>query len=218
MLELFGHPFSSYCWKALIAFYENETPLTFKMLDADHPENNERFQSLSPQGKFPLLIDDGRVVFEASIIIEYLQMHYPGSSRLIPSDCDSALDVRMLDRFFDNYVMGPMQTIVFDNIRDEKDRDATGVANARTMLGRSYAWLESRLEGKRFVCGEEFTLADCAAAPSLFYADWVSEIPADYSLLRAYRTRLLERPSVKRCVDEARPYRSFFPLGAPDRD
>lgn len=218
MLELFGHPFSSYCWKALIAFYENETPFTFKMLDAEHLENNERFQSLSPQGKFPLLIDDGRVVFEASIIIEYLQAHYRGASRLIPPDAVSALDVRMLDRFFDNYVMGPMQTIVFDHIREEKDRDTKGVANARTMLARSYAWLEGRLAGRRFVCGEAFTLADCAAAPSLFYADWVAEIPADYPLLRDYRTRLLQRPSVKRCVDEARPYRSFFPPGAPDRD
>lgn len=218
MLELFGHPFSSYCWKALIAFYENETPFSFQLLDADHPENNERFQSLSPHGKFPLLVDDRRVVFEASIIIEYLQAHHPGSSRLIPHDPDAALNVRMLDRFFDNYVMGPMQTIVYDHIREEKDRDATAVANARTMLARSYAWLEGRLAGRRFVCGEAFTLADCAAAPSLFYADWVSEIPPDYPLLRTYRRRLLERPSVKRCVDEARPYRSFFPLGAPDRD
>lgn len=218
MLELFGHPFSSYCWKALIAFYENKTPFSFQLLDADHPENNERFQSLSPQGKFPLLVDDRRVVFEASIIIEYLQAHHPGSSRLIPDDPDAALDVRMLDRFFDNYVMGPMQTIVYDHIREEKDRDATAVTNARTMLARSYAWLENRLAGRSFVCGEAFTLADCAAAPSLFYADWINEIPADYPLLRTYRRRLLERPSVKRCVDEARPYRSFFPPGAPDRD
>lgn len=218
MLEIFGHPFSSYTWKVFIAFYENQTPFTFRMLDPEHSENSERLQALSPQGRFPVLVDDGRVVFETSVIIEYLQVRYPGVLRLIPSDPDAALDVRMLDRFFDNYVMAPMQTIVFDYIREEKDRDAQGVAVARETLTRSYAWLEKRLEGRIFVCGEDFTLADCAAAPSLFYAGWVHEMPADYPLLRAYRARLLQRPSVKRCVDEARPYRSYFPPGAPDRD
>lgn len=218
MLELFAHPFSSYCWKALIALYENETPFTFRMVDGDHPDNAERLRAVSPQGKFPVLADDGRAIFETSIIIEYLQLHYPGPVRFIPSDPDAALDVRLLDRFFDNYVMTPLQKIVFDAIRPADARDPAGVTDAKAMLQRSYAWLEQQLDGKAFACGDAFSLADCAAAPSLFYADWVCEIPAAAPAVRAYRSRLLDRPSVKRCVDDARPYRGFFPLGAPQRD
>lgn len=218
MLELFAHPFSSYCWKALIALYENGTAFTYQMVDPDHPENLERLQSLSPQGKFPLLVDSGHAVFETSIIIEYLQEFHPGSARFIPSDGRAALEVRMLDRFFDNYVMTPVQKIVFDYIREPDKRDPHGVADARNMLRRSYAWLEQRMESREFACGEAFSLADCAAAPSLFYADWVCAIDAKQASLQAYRTRLLSRPSVKRCVEDARPYRSFFPPGAPERD
>ena len=218
MLELFAHPFSSYCWKALIALYENGTEFSYQMIGPDHPENSERLQAFSPQGKFPLLVDDGHGVFEASIIIEYLQLHYPGGASLVPTDPRPALEVRMLDRFFDNYVMTPMQRIVADFIRDPEKRDPQGVEEARAMLGRSYAWLEGRLQGREFACGDTFSLADCAAAPALFYADWVCEIGAESPALRAYRTNLLSRPSVKRCVEEARPYRAWFPPGAPDRD
>jgi glutathione S-transferase len=218
MLELFAHPFSSYCWKALIALYENDTPFTFRMVDEEHPDNGQRLQAVSPQGKFPVLVDDGRPFFEASIIVEYLQLRHPGRVQFIPSDPEAALSVRLLDRFFDNYVMTPMQKIVFDAIRPVEARDPAGVADARAMLQRSYAWLEQQLVGKTYACGEDFSLADCAAAPSLFYADWVCEIPGEAPTVRAYRTRLLDRPSVKRCVDDARPYRNFFPLGAPNRD
>ena len=217
MLELFGHPFSSYCWKALIALYENDTPFVFRMADAEHPENATRLQAISPQGKFPVLVEDGRAIFETSVIIEYLQLHHPGPVQLIPQEPEAAIDVRMLDRFFDNYVMTPVQAIVGNSIREEKDRSARNVADAQGILRRSYAWLERRLEGRAFVSGD-FSLADCAAAPSLFYADWIFPIGQEYSLLRAYRARLLERPSISRCVEEARPYRHFFPLGAPDRD
>jgi glutathione S-transferase len=218
MLELFGHPFSSYTWKALIALYENETPFAYKMIDPDHPDNLERLRSISPQGKFPVLADKNEAIFEASIIIEYLQEAYPGPAKLIPSEPRAALEVRMLDRFFDNYVMTPMQRIVSDFIRQPEDRDSRTVAESKDMLRRSYAWLEKRLEGRTFICGDAFTLADCAAAPSLFYADWVCDIGAEHERVRAYRARLLARPPVKRCVEDARPYRSYFPPGAPDRD
>jgi glutathione S-transferase len=124
----------------------------------------------------------------------------------------------MLDRLFDNYVMTPMQKIVLNQLRPEADRDAYGVNEARGLLDKIYAWLDERLAGRSWAAGESFTLADCAAAPSLFYADWVHEIPSIYADLRAYRARVLARPSVVRAVDEARPYRRYFPLGAPDRD
>lgn len=218
MLELFAHPFSSYCWKALIALYENATPFTFRMVDEEHPENGQRLQAMSPQGKFPVLVDGNKAVFETTIIIEYLQLYHPGPVQFVPSDPVAALEVRLLDRFFDNYVMTPMQKIVFDSMRPVDARDPAGVADARAMLLRSYAWLEQRLKSNSFVCGETFGLADCAAAPSLFYADWVCEIPAERPAVRALRTRLLDRPSVKRCVDDARPYRRLFPPGAPGRD
>lgn len=218
MLELFAHPFSSYCWKALIAFYENGTEFSYRMIDADHPENLERLQAFSPQGKFPLLVDNGHGVFEASIIIEHLQLYHPGAISLVPPDPRAALKLRMLDRFFDNYVMTPMQRIVADHMRDPEKRDPLAVEEARAMLGRSYAWLDRHLEDQEFACGDTFSLADCAAAPALFYADWLCEIGAERPTVRAYRTKLLARSSVKRCVEEARPYRSYFPPGAPDRD
>lgn len=218
MLELYAHPFSSYCWKALIALYENDTPFTFRMVDPDHPENLERLRVFSPHGKFPVLVEQGRAVFETSVIIEYLQAFHPGPVQLIPSERHAAIEVRMLDRFFDNYVMTPMQAIVSDSLREAEARHPRGVAEAEATLRRSYEWLEHRLEGREFACGDSFTLADCAAAPSLFYADWISEISEACPSLRSYRARLLARPSVKRCIDEARPYRSFFPLGAPERD
>jgi glutathione S-transferase len=138
--------------------------------------------------------------------------------KLIPENPASALDVRMMDRFFDNYVMTPMQKIVADHIRRPENRDPQGVAEAHRLLDTAYAWLDPTLYGREWASAEGFSLADCAAAPSLFYADWVHSIPESYPTLRAYRRRLLERPSFARAVDEARPYRKLFPPGAPDRD
>lgn len=218
MIELFGHPFSSYTWKALIPLYENDTPFTFRVIDQDHTENGQRLRVLSPQGKFPLLVEGDVALFESSIIIEYLQNYHPGAITFIPDDFDAALQVRMLDRFFDHYVMNVAQNIVDDFLRQPVDRNALIVEQAQQRLERSYAWLEQRLQKMNYACGEEFTLADCAAAPSLFYADWLYEIDAKYPALRNYRSRLLARPSIKRCVDDARPYRGWFPGGAPDRD
>ena len=215
-IELFAHPFSSYCQKALIAFYENGIPFEFRMLE--DPGVGEEFATLWPIKRFPILREDGRVVMEASVIIEYLQVRHPGPVRLIPDDPDLALQARMLDRVFDNYVMTPQGKFVFDALRPEGARDPHGVEEARRMLDTTYAWLDQHLEGRTWAAGETFSLADCAAAPSLFYADWTHPIPERHRNLTAYRARLLERPSFAHAVDEARRFRHYFPLGAPDRD
>jgi glutathione S-transferase len=164
-----------------------------------------------------VLVDEGQTLFEATIIIEHLQIHHPGPVTLIPADPDAALEVRMLDRFFDNYVSTPQQKVVFDAIRAPEARDPQGVADARAMLETAYAWLDQRMAEREWAAGD-FSLADCGAAPFLFYADWTHEIGPQFANVRAYRKRLLARPSVARAVDEARPFRPFFPLGAPDRD
>ncbi|WP_326409520.1 glutathione S-transferase family protein [Sphingomonas sp.] len=218
MMELFGHPFSSYTWKALIAFYENDIPFTFRALGPDEPENGARFGTLWPVGKFPLLVDDGRTVMESSTIIEHLQLHHPGLVRLIPDDPEQAIEVRMLDRISDNYVMGTMQRVVADALRPPERRDSVEVDQAKATLETAYRWLDSWLGSREWAAAGQFSLADCAFGPALFYADWVHRIPADLANLRAYRARLLARPSISRCVEEARPYRPLFPLGAPDRD
>jgi glutathione S-transferase len=217
-LQLFGHPFSSYTWKGLIPFYENDTPFTFRMVDGEHPENGAELARRSAMGKFPLLVDGETSVFEATSIIEYLDAFYPGPVRLIPADPAAAVRVRMLDRVFDNYVMNGMQPLVNDALRPPEHRDPYGVELAKTSLERIYAWLDDQLQGATWAVGDSFTLADAAAAPSLFYADWAHPIPERFAALKAYRARLLARPSVARAIDEARPYRAYFPLGAPDRD
>lgn len=217
MIELFAHPFSSYCWKVLIPLYENATPFKYRTLGPDHPENGAELARLWPPAKFPLLLDDGRPVMESSVIIEHLQLRHPGPVRLIPGDPDAELEVRMLDRVFDNHVMANMQRVVNDAIRPPERRDATEVEQAKAALDAIYAWLDQRMDGREWAAGD-FSLADCAAAPSLFYADWVHRIADRFPSLQAYRARLLARPSVARAVNEARPYRHLFPLGAPDRD
>lgn len=217
-LELFAHPFSSYSQKALIAFYENDIPFTFRMLSSAEPANGEELVRLWPIQRFPILVEAGRTILEATSIIEHLAVHHPGPVKLIPVDPAAAVEVRMLDRVFDNYVMTPQGKCVFDAIRPEANRDPHGVAEARAMLNTAYAWLNKRMARREWAVGETFTLADCAAAPSLFYADWTHPIPAELEHLHAYRARLLARPSFARAVDGGRPYRSLFPLGAPDRD
>ena len=217
-LQLFAHPFSSYCQKALIAFFENDIPYTLRLLSPEDPETGAEFAKLWPLGKFPLLLDGDQTIPEASIIIEHLQIHHPGPVKLIPEDPAAALEVRLLDRFFDNYVMTPQGKCVFDALRAPDARDPQGVADAKAMLETAYAWLDARMAGREWAVGETFTLADAAAAPSLFYADWTHAIPADLKNLHAYRARLLARPSFAKAVDGGRPYRHYFPLGAPDRD
>jgi glutathione S-transferase len=216
--RLYAHPFSSYCQKVLVALYENDTPFEWRLLSHDDPQILEEFAALWPLKRFPLLVDAGRTVIEASIIIEYLGLHHPGPVRLLPADARAALDVRTMDRFFDNYISTPQQKIVYDSLRPEPERDARGVAEARAMLDTAYGWLDGIMAGREWAAGDDFSLADCGAAPSLFYADWTHRIAPTFPHVIAYRQRLLERASFARAVNEARPYRPFFPLGAPDRD
>lgn len=214
--KLYAHPFSSYCQKALVALYENNTPFQYRMLEDDGAM--DELTGLWPMKRFPVLVDDGAVVIEASCIVEHLDVHHPGPQRLIPEDAKTALEVRMMDRFFDNYISTPQQKVVFDRIRAEADRDPYGVTAARAMLDTAYAWLDKVMADRQWAAGDRFSLADCGAAPFLFYADWTHAIDERFAHVRAYRQRLLARPSFARAVDEARPYRSYFPLGAPDRD
>ena len=213
-LELFGHPFSSYTWKALIALYETGRPFEFRNIAGDqYPENEAAFLGHWPVGKFPLLVDDGVPIMESSTIVEHL------APALVPDDRELALEVRMLDRIFDNHVMSPVQAIVAEHLPFVTPTpDEARIARARAALDKVYPWLDSRLAGRQWASGDEFTLADCAGAPSLFYADWVQRIPEELTSLKGYRARALARPSIARVVDEARPYRPLFPLGAPDRD
>ena len=216
-MKLYAHPFSSYCQKVLIALYENATPFDLRLLEPGN-EADEEHAALWPLKRMPLLVDGDRAVMEASSIVEYLDLYHRGAVRFVPEDPRAALDVRLMDRVFDNYVMTPMQKMVLDHIRTPHERDPQGVAEARTSLERAYAWLDASIEQHEWIVGDRFTLADCAAAPALLYADWVHPIGAAFANLRAYRQRLLARPSFARAVDEARPYRALFPPGAPDRD
>lgn len=215
-LELFGHPFSSYTQKVLIALFEDGTKFQYRLLESDHPDNFATLKRHSPFGQFPLLIDEGEPIFESTPIIEHLQARHPGPNRWIP-DGPLGRRVRFLDRFFDLYVMGNMQVPVANALRPENARDPYGEARARERLNIAYGWLETNL-GDEWAAGDQFTLADCAAAPSLFYADWIEEIGPLRPKLDAYRARLLAHPAVARAVDEGRKYRHYFPLGAPDRD
>ena len=215
-LQLYGHPFSSYTQKVLIALYADGTEFEFRMLGPEHPENFAELKRHWPIGKFPLLVDDGEPLIETTPIIDYLYAHYRGPNDWIPAG-EMEQRVRFLDRFFDLYVMTPVQKIVGDALRPEGSNDPHGVDQARQELNTAYDWIEGQL-GDPWAVGDVFTLADCAAAPSLFYADWVEPIGDNRPQLSAYRARLLAHPAVARAVDEGRPYRPFFPMGAPERD
>lgn len=214
-LALYGHPFSSYTWKAQIAFYAEDIPHDFRIVDGDHPEHAAVVRSAGPAGKFPVLRDGDAVLFETTTIIEHLALHHAPGGDLIPADPVAALKARQLDRVFDNYVMDNMQAVVDEYLRDRDDPDPAQVAEARARLERTYAWLEDWLCS--YAAGDRITLVECAAAPSLFYADWVHPIDG-YPRLHAWRAHLLALPAVTRCVEDARPFRPWFPLGAPDRD
>ena len=216
-LAVYGHYFSSYTQKVLIALYENGTPFEFRGLGPDSPHAAEWLKRW-PLRKFPLLVDGDRSVVETSIIIEYLQLQHPGPVRLLPADPMAALQVRFLDRFFDLHVMNAAQHAVDGALTGDPVKRKDGLAMAVEKLARAYTWLEGELAGRTWAAGADFTMADCAAAPFLFYADWVHRIPENCLQLRAYRSRLLARPSFARAVDDARPFRPLFPLGAPDRD
>lgn len=225
MLVLHGHPFSSYTWKALIALYANGTGFEFRQVDPSVPKFESFTGKAHPSGQFPVLQDGEAVVIETSAIIEHLAVHHPGPAKLIPDDPAEAVVARMIDRVFDNYVMGNMQRVVAAYFVDKDDPAAGGmrdepfapeVAAGKAGLRRAYAWLERWLAGK--APPPHVSLVTCAAAPSLFYADWVEPIPDSCPRLAALRAELLALPEVIRCVEAARPYRAFFPPGAPGRD
>jgi glutathione S-transferase len=216
-MNLFAHPFSSYCQKVLTALYENATPFNFRLVGPDAAIKAE-LQSYWPLGKFPVLVDEGRVLIESSIIIEHLNLRHPGPVPLLPQDPAEALEVRFMDRFFDNYIATPMQKIVSDFIRPAAERDAKGVADAHTALATAYAWLDGVMSTRPWAAGAQFSMADCAAAPALLYADWVHPIESGRTQVIAYRRKLLARPSYARAVEEARPFRHYFPPGDPKRD
>ena len=217
MLQLFGHPFSSYTWKALIPLYAGALPFTFRMLDPEHQENGAVVQQRTPAGKFPLLLDGEKAVFEATGIIEYLAATRPECRTLLPADPAAAAHMRMLDRVFDNYVMANMLRVVRAHLAAPASPDQAEIAAARQALTRIYRWLEAWLEAEGKP--QAVTLLTCAAAPSLFYADWVLPIAAEgCQRLADWRAALLALPAVARCVDDARPYRKLFPPGAPSPD
>jgi len=215
-LTLYFHPLSCYCQKVLVALYENGTPFTPRLVNLGDPGERADFQKLWPIGKFPLLADGARLVPESSIIIEYLTQHHPGAQALLPADPAQALDIRRLDRFFDLYVTAPMQKIVLDRIRPAESKDPLGVDEAREMLKRAYGVLEAELDGRIWVTGESFTMADCSAAPALFYAERCVSFQSGYPHLAAYFERLRTRPSFARALAEAEPYFQFFPRGEGD--
>ena len=217
-LALYGHPFSSYTQKVLVALYENGTPFESRNIGPDTPQHSAEWIRRWPLRKFPLLVDGERNIVETSITIEYLQLKHPGPVRLLPAEPMAALDVRFLDRFFDLHVMNAMQLAVHGALSGDPVKRRDGLALAVTKLELAYAWLEGHLAGRTWAAGADFTLADCAAAPSLFYADWTHRIGETFPLLRAYRARLLARPTFARAVEDARSFRPLFPLGAPDRD
>ena len=217
-LTLYAHPFSSYCQKVLIALYEKDISFTYRTVGPDDPSVGSDLEKLWPMKKFPVLTKGDRSYIEASVIVEFIDLLRPLPTPLLPAEPMDALEVRFLDRFFDNYVQTPLQKVVGDALRPEDRRDPQGVEDARRMLETSYRWLDQRMASREWAAHDSFSLADCAAAPALFYADWVHRIGDEYPHVQAYRARLNARPAFARCIEEARHFRPYFPLGAPDRD
>lgn len=212
-LTLYFHPFSSFCQKAVIALYENETPFEKRLIDFADASDEDALRKIWPIRKFPVLVDNARdrVMPEATAIIEYLAVHYPGAAKLIPENPDLAMRARLNDRIFDNYVAAPMQKIVLDRIRPEGNRDGFGVEEARGVLATALAIVDKEVAGKTWALGDDFTLADCAAAPALVYADTIIPLAGAYPNVAAYLARLKKRPSFERALAEAEPYWKNFP-------
>lgn len=212
-LTLHSHPLASFCQKVLIALYENGTPFDAAFVDLGDAAARERFMTLSPLGLMPVLVDSsrGETIAETSIIIDYLDQYFPGPVRLLPDDRDSARAVRAADRFYDLHVQDPMQTIVIDRLRPEGQTDPLGVAQARQKLTTVYGMIDKAMAGRVWAAGETFSMADCAAAPALFYAEKVQRFEVGQTTLAAYHARLMARPSVARAIAEAQPYYHHFP-------
>jgi glutathione S-transferase len=212
-LKLYFHPLSSFCQKALTALYENGTPFEPVIVDLFNEESAAAFKKIWPIGRFPVLRDEARdrTVPESSIIIEYLDQHYPGKSKLVPADADLARQMRLRDRFFDLYVNVPMQKIVTDKLRPAGKNDLYGVEEARKLLQTSLGMIDRDMEAKAWVMGDAFTMADCAAAPPLFYANMLMPLSDAHKNVAKYLGRLMERPSFARAVTEAQPYLKLMP-------
>jgi len=212
-LKLYFHPLSSFCWKALIALYENDTPFEPHIVDLADEGSRADFIKIWPIGKFPVLRDDARdrTVPESSIIIEYLGQHYPGRTQFIPADADLARQVRFRDRFYDHYMLEPMTKIVTDNLRPDGESDPHGVEQAKALLRLSLGMIDRDMAAKTWAMGDAFSMADCAAAPALFYADKVMRFRETHRNAAVYLGRLMQRPSFARVLDEAQPYFKMFP-------
>jgi glutathione S-transferase len=212
-LVLYEHPFALYCWKALIALYERDVPFTAELVEGDR----SALAALWPPASIPILVDGDVVVSESSIIVEHLDRH-GDAAPLVPTDREQALQVRLWDRVADGYVATPVQRIVGDALRPDDAKDPHGVAEAYAALDLAYATLDRQLQGRDgWLAGEDFTLADCAAAPALHYADVLSALDRDrHPALAGYLDRVFARPSVARVIEEARPYREVFPLPWPE--
>lgn len=212
-LTLYYHPLSSFCWKALIAFYENDIPFEPHIVDLADADAAAAFKEIWPVGRFPVMRDEarGQLVPESSIIIEYLAQHFPGNVKLVPEDADRARQARFRDRFFDNYVMAPMQKIVSDRIRPAGRKDPQGVEEARALLETALKMVDGAMAKKSWAMGEEFTMADCAGAPALYYADKVAPFAGRHDVAARYLERLKKRLSFARVLKEAEPYAHLFP-------
>jgi glutathione S-transferase len=213
-LKLYYHPLASFCHKALIALYENGIPFEPVIVDLSDEASSAAFRAVWPMAKMPVLRDEKRqhTVAEATIVIEYLDVRYPGPTRFLPGDPDAAWQTRTWDRFYDHYLQEPMQKIVTDRLRPAGRNDAYGVEQAKAQLRRAYALIEREMAAKTWAMGDAFTLADCAAAPALFYAHTVVPFDATQSVLKAYHGRLMARSSFARVLEEAQPYFALFPL------
>ena len=213
-LKLYFHPLASFCWKALIALYENDTPFEPVVVDLGNAELRSAFAAVWPMAKFPVLQDaaQGSTVAEASVVIEYLDAFFPGRTRFVPRDAERAWQARMWDRVFDHYVHEPMQKIVGDRLRPEGGGDPVGVEQAKAQIREAYALLDREIGSKTWAMGSEFSLVDCAAAPSLFYAEIVVPFGPELKSLPAYLDRLMARPSFARVLQEAEPYFPLFPM------
>ena len=212
-LHLYFHPLSSFCQKVLIAFYENDTPFERHIVDLSDATSSAEFKKIWPIGKFPLVRDEAkdRTIPESSIIIEYLAQHYPGRVQLVPTDADLARQTRLRDRFYDLYVQVPMQKVVGDRLRAAGKSDPHGVELAKASLQTAYRMIDEEMASKMWAMGDAFGMADCAAAPALFYANMAIPFGDTHKNVARYFDRLMARPSYARAVEEARPYFHLFP-------
>ena len=212
-LELYFHPFSSFCQKVLVALYENDTPFEAHVVDLGDERSRADLKKIWTIGKFPVLRDhaNDQTIPESTIIIEYLQQHYPGKTTLVPLDRELAWQTRLRDRFYDLHVNVPMQKVVTDRLRPAGQRDAYGVEQAKTQLRTAYDMIDQDMEKRTWAMDDAFTMADCAAAPALYYANLVVPFGDAHARAAAYLRRLVDRPSFARAIDEAKPYRDLFP-------